>query len=136
MEQQSLWDKNKVFILGLLASIAVTLQQFVGQPDDDVKWKAVGFAVMMTVLSFLARNWRGQGLSIVGIIGNLAGVFVTIQETGQFSWIQFILQGSIAIIAAAGSDPKSRGYENTEVIKEAKKEGEAIRPAALTAKPK
>lgn len=134
--QQTFWDKNKVFILGLLGAAALTLQQFVGQPDDDVKLKAVGFALLMTVLSFLARNWRGQGLSIAGIIGNLAGVFVTIQETGQFSWVQFILQGIIAIIAAAGADPKSRGYENTAVIKEAKKEGEQIQPASLTAKPK
>lgn len=134
--QKTFWDKNKVFILGLLASIAVVLQQFVGQPDSDVKWKAVGFAVMMAILSYLARNWRGQGISIIGIIGNLAGVFVTIHETGQFSWIQFILQGSIAIIAAAGADPKSRGYENTPVIKDAKKEGETIQPASLTAKPK
>lgn len=134
--KQTFWDKNKVFILGALGSVALALQPFVGQADDSIKLKAVAFAILMAVLAYLAKEWRGQALSITGIIGNLAGVFVTLQEGHQFTWIQFILQGVLAIIAVAVPDPKSRGYEQSSAIKDAKREGEAINPAQLTAKPK
>jgi membrane protein implicated in regulation of membrane protease activity len=130
------WYKNKVFILGLLGSIALAIEPFAANTSDDVKWKVVGFAALVAVLSYFAKEWRGQGLSIVGILGNVSAVFVTVWNTGNFSWNQFILQLILAIITAAGADPKSRGYENAEVIKEAKKEGEVINPAQLTSKPK
>jgi len=134
--KQTFWNKNKVFILGLLGAATVALQPFVGQADDAIKLKAVAFSLMMAVLSYFAKEWRGQALSITGIIGNLAGVFVTLQEAQQFTWIQFILQGVLAIIAVAAPDPKSRGYEQSSAIKSAKQEGEIITPAKLTAKPK
>ena len=130
------WNKNKVFILGLLGSIALAIEPFAANTSDDVKWKVVGFAIGVATLSFFAKEWRGQGLSIVGIIGNISAVFVTVWNTGNFSWNQLILQLILAIITAAGADPKSRGYESSQVIKEAKKEGEEINPAQLTAKPK
>lgn len=127
------WKKNQVFLLGLIAAICVSLQEFISQPTID--WKVIGFAVLLTGLSYLAKEWRGQGLSTVGIVGNLAGVFVTVYQSGNFTWNQFMLQAIIAIMAAAAPDPKSRGYEASEVIKDAKREGEAINPAILTKKP-
>lgn len=125
--------EHKVFILGGLSAIAVVLQQFLGK---DVHWKVLLFAAMMAALAYLAKEWRGQGLSIVGIVGNLAGVFVTIHQTGNFTWSQFAIQAIVAIISTAVPDPKSRGYEKTDIITTAKKEGEEINPASLTAKPK
>lgn len=130
------WNKNKVFILGLLGAIALAIEPFAANTTDDVKWKVVGFAALIAVLSYFAKEWRGQGLSIVGILGNVSAVFITVYNTGHFTWNQFILQLILAIITAAGADPKSRGYENTQVIKDAKKEGEQINPAQLTTKPK
>jgi membrane protein implicated in regulation of membrane protease activity len=130
------WNKNKVFILGLLGAIALAIEPFTTNVNEEVKWRLVGFAVLIAVLSYLAKEWRGQGLSIVGILGNVSAVFITVYNTGHFTWNQFILQLILAIITAAGADPKSRGYENTQIIKEAKKEGEQIVPAKLTTKPK
>lgn len=130
------WNKNKVFILGLLSSIALAIQPFATNTTEEVRWKVVGFAALVAALSYFAKEWRGQGLSIVGILGNISAVFVTVWNTGNFSWNQFILQVILAVLTAAGADPKSRGYENTQVIKDAKKEGEEINPAQLTAKPK
>ena len=66
---------NKVFILGLLAALAVTLQQFIGEPAVD--WKSVGLAGGMAILSFIANQWRGQGLTITGIVGTLAYTFIS-----------------------------------------------------------
>lgn len=125
------FNNNKVFILGLLASIAVGLQELT-VPDPSLK--VIGFAVFSGALSFIANQWRGRGMSLVGIIGNLAGVYLTIQETGEFTWTQFMVQAIIAILAASSPDPKSVGYERSDLIKSAKIEGEQIQPASLTKK--
>lgn len=122
--------KHKVFILGLLAAVAVVLQEFIGHPEPS--WKVIGFAAFMAVLAFIAKEWRGQGLSIVGIVGNLAGVFVTIQQTGNFTWSQFAVQAILAIIATAAPNPKSVGYEQSQTIQDAKTAGEMERPAKFT----
>lgn len=128
------WNKYKVFILGMLGAIALAIEPFATNASDDVKWKVVGFAALVGTLSYFAKEWRGQGMSILGILGNVSGVFVTVWNTGHFTWNQFILQIILAILTAAAPDPKSRGYENTPVIKEAKKEGEQINPAQMTTK--
>lgn len=129
---KAFWDKNKVFILGLLGAVALALQPFIEASSDDLKWKSVGFAALMAALAYVAKEWRGQTISIIGILGNLAGVYVTIQQTGAFTWNQFILQGVVAIIAAVSADAKSRGYEQTPTIKQAKIQGEINNPASLT----
>lgn len=131
---KSFWNSNKVFILGLLGAIAVSVQEFATQPEVD--WKVVGFAALMAVLSYFAKEWRGQGVSITGIVGTLAATFLTVHQTGNFTWLQFTTSAILAVLAAAGADPKSRGYEASHNIVEAKKEGEVINPAALTTKPK
>jgi hypothetical protein len=118
------WDKNKVFILGLSSAIALSLQQFTDAETMDIK--VIAFAGLMAALSFLAKEWRGQGLSITGIVGNAAYVFITLQQNGGFTWQQFILQTIILIVTIASPDPKSRGYENTPVITEAKILGEQL----------
>jgi hypothetical protein len=122
------WDKYKVFILGLLGSIALVLQEFIGQPDVD--YKVILFAAFLGALSYIATAWRGQGLTIIGIIGTLANAFITVNATGNFTWTQFVLSAIVAIITASAPDPKPRGYEATDLIKEAKNEGQHINDKA------
>lgn len=102
-----LLSKNWVFISGLLASLAVALQQFI--VPGPVEWKAVGYAAMMAVLSYLANQWRGQGVSFTGIVGTLAYTFVTISSAGTFSWGQFILSGIVAVLSAVAPPAKPVG---------------------------
>jgi hypothetical protein len=130
----SFWNHNKVFILGLIGAIAVSVQEFATQPVVD--YKVLGFAALMAVLSYFAKEWRGQGLSITGIVGTLAATFMTVYQTGSFTWLQFTTSAVLAVLAASGADPKSRGYEATQTISNAKAQGEAINPASLTTKPK
>lgn len=117
--------KNKVFLLGLAAAIAVVVQQFLGTPE--INWKVVGFAAGMAALSYVANQWRGQGVSILGIVGTLAGTFVSIHNTGNFTWNQFILASVAALLAAVAPPPKQKEYEKSPTIVEAKKEGEVIK---------
>lgn len=125
MEQQNFIEKNKVFLLGLAASLTVVLQQFLGTPV--INWIAVGYAVGMAALSYVANEWRGQGVTILGILGTLAGTFVLIHNTGTFTWSQFIISSVAAILAAVAPPPKAKEYEKSEVILEAKKEAEVIK---------
>lgn len=132
--KQNFWDKNKVFLLGLLSAIAIALQPIIaGQP---ISWPAIGMAAGLAVLSYLAKEWRGQGMSLLGILGVAAEAVLTQINSGTFSWDKAALSIFVAIAFAVAPDPKSRGYENTTVIKDAKKQGEVINPAQLTAKPK
>lgn len=139
---ESFWEKNKVLILGLMSAVALAITPFAqtGDPGEVVKWTTVGFAAMIAVLSYLGNAWRGQGLTIFGLIGNAAAVAGSLLAQGslvnpQQFIMQLVIQTFIAVAMAAGSDPKSKGYENTQVIKDAKKEGEEIQPAKLTSKP-
>lgn len=117
--------KNKVFLSGLAAAIAVVVQQFLGTPE--INWKAVGFAAGMAVLSYIANQWRGQGVSILGIVGTLAGTFVSVHNTGNFTWNQFILASVAALLAAVAPPPKQKEYEKSATIEEAKKEAVVIK---------
>lgn len=107
MKQQitNFWDKNKVFILGLLSAVVLSFQQF---ENRDINLKAIAFAGLIATAGYLGREWHGQGLSITGIIGNAAYVFTTLQQQNSFTWPQFILQTIILIVTLAAPDPKSR----------------------------
>lgn len=114
------FNKNKVLLLGLLGAAAVAIQGFIGQAQ--IEWKAVGFAVLMAVLSYIANEWRGQGVTIIGILGTLAYTFVQLQQTGTFTWNQFILMGIAAILAAVAPPPKPLTYEENPMITRAKED--------------
>lgn len=100
---------NKVFILGLLGAMAVALQQFIANATID--WLAVGYAVGIAGLSYIANQWRGQGLTITGIIGTLAYVFVENYQGGKLDWAKLILMGIIAVLGAVAPPAKPLSYE-------------------------
>ncbi len=109
---------NKVLITGILSAIAVALQGSIGQ--DVTNWAAIGFAVLMAVLGFIANEWRGQGMTIFGILGTGAYVFTQLQQTGTFTWNQFILMVIAAILSSVTGPPKPKTYEEDPTIMRAK----------------
>lgn len=128
------WIDNKVFLLGLLGSVLIVLQQFT--TESEPSYKAIGFAVFLAVLSYVAKNWRGQSTSMVGIVTTaLATIVQSYQEGGSISWLQIMVQVLGVFIATQSPDAKSKGYEHTDAILAAKAEGEGITPALLTKKP-
>lgn len=132
--KQTFWDKNKVLLLGILGSLAIAVDPLLSKAPEDVTYKILAYAAASGVLSYVAREWRGQGLSILGIIGNLAGVASTVLLTGNVSIPQLIIHLILAIAMAAGADPKSRAYETQPVIMQAKIDAEKQMPAHLTSK--
>lgn len=116
---------NKVFILGLLAAIAVVLQQFLMEPTID--WKTVGLAAGIAVLTYFANQWRGQGVTILGTIGTLAYVFVQNFTVGvPLDWSKIILMAILAIFSAVAPPAKSLNYEKSDVIVKAKAQADII----------
>jgi len=89
-------NDNKVVIAAIVSAIILVLQQALSTPP--INWKAIGMAALIAVLGVLANNWKGKGITILGIIGNLSYAFVTIYQTGQFTWHEFILQSVLAIL--------------------------------------
>jgi len=105
--------RNRVFLLGLLTSIALAVKEL---NTTTIDWKVVGYAVLMAALSFVANQWRGKGVTLTGIIGTLAATFVTINETGNFSWYQFAISAIMALLSAVAPPPKPNTYEKDSVI--------------------
>lgn len=127
------FNKNKVFITGLIGAIIAVLTPYL--ESGEVNWRVTGFAVLMAVLSYISNQWRGQYVTVTGVIGTLAAATYAALTTGVFTWNQFILYLVVAVGTAVAPPPKSRGYENSETILTAKGEGEAIKPTNLAVHP-
>lgn len=115
------WDKYKVFIFGLIGAIAIAVQTALNDAASDQQLRTYLYAAMMAALSFIATQWRGKNVSITGIVGTLAGVFVTMQTSGNFTWAQFVTSAVLAVLAAVAPPPKPSTYEHNVDIVEAKK---------------
>ena len=113
--------KYKVFLLGLLGAIGVSFQELLTTTAGTVDLKVYGFAILMAVLSYFASQWRGQGITALGILGTLSGVFVATQQTGGFTWTQFIILSIAALLSAVAPPAKPVSYETNKTIVDAKK---------------
>jgi hypothetical protein len=113
--------KYKVFLSGLLGAIGVSLQELLTTTSGTVDWKVYGYALLMAILSYFANQWRGQGITVLGILGTLSGVFVATQQAGGFTWSQFIILSIAALLSAVAPPAKPATYENNKTIVDAKK---------------
>ncbi len=119
--EQTFFSKYRVFIFGLVGAITLSLQAAFTESGEGQDLKVYLYSALMAGLAFIATEWRGKNVSITGIIGTLAGVFVTMQQTGTFTWAQFVTSAVLAILAAVAPPPKPSTYEKNESIVEAKK---------------
>jgi hypothetical protein len=114
------WNRWKVFIIGLASSIVFALQELLSKTQAEQDTKVYLYAVLMAALSFVATQWRGQGMTLIGIVGTLAATFVSLNQTGNFSWTQFIIYGLAAVLSAVAPPPKPQTYETDKDIVQAK----------------
>ncbi len=113
------WNKYKVFLIGLAGAVALSLNELLAN-NSTPDYKVYAYAALMAALSFIATEWRGKNVSITGIIGTLAGVFVSLNTSGTFTWNQFILSAIAAVLSAVASPPKPSSYEHDANIVAAK----------------
>lgn len=125
------WSENKVLILGLAGAVLMVVQQLT-KGVDNIDWKVVSLAAGVAAAGYVGKNWRGQTNSIIGIVGNVGWSIYEVYTSGHFTWVQVAIQFGTLYLTLSAPDAKSRGYEHSELIVAAKKEGEIIQPAALT----
>lgn len=130
--KSTFFNDNKVMIVGLLSAVALALNEIFVKGDYNTK--ALVFSAFIAALSFLANNLRGQWSTIAGILGTSLSTYLTMDQTGTISWPQLILQAVIAILAVVAPPAKSRGYEHTTTIENAKYQGERIKPTTIGSK--
>lgn len=126
--------KNKVVIIGVLAAAFLAVSEAVKGGEASIK--VLVFSGLIAAAGWVANNLRGQVASIVGLVGNALVTYLTMQENGSVSWAQILIQFILGVLAILSAPAKSAGYEKTELIVEAKKEGEVIQPSPVIPKPK
>ena len=125
--QQNWFYQNKVVIVGLIAAVLLAVQEAMKAGESSTK--VFVFAGILAAISFLANNLRGQVATIIGIVGTAISTYVTMDQTGSVSWSQIVLQTMLALLAVFAPPAKSKGYEYTQTIQQAKSQGERIKPS-------
>lgn len=127
------WQKNQVLISAIAAALTLVLQQFIAEPVID--YKALGLAAATAVAGIVANEWRGKGVSVLGLIGVAGWAFYSVATTGHITIPQIIASFILGVLSLVAPPPKSIGYEKSPIIKAAKKEGELDVPTNLPPKP-
>lgn len=131
---KSFFMKNKVLIVGLLSAILLAVSEVV--KGNEASIKMLVFSGLIAAASFLARNIRGQAGTIIGLFGNALAAWLGQLETGSVQYSQLVLQLIISVLAVLSAPAKSLGYEKTDAIVDAKKEGEKIASTPIVPNPK
>lgn len=121
-------SKNKVLLAGLAAAIAMALQQFVGVQVTDY-W-VIAYAIFTAGVAYLANNLRGQWVTIMSLITTAgAAIWKAHTNGGHVDVFQLILLAVLTLLGVAAPPPKSREYEHSSPIVEAKVEAKEIAAA-------
>lgn len=117
---QAFLVKYKVFLTGLAGAIALALNQLLSTSGHSEDLKVYLYAALMAILSYVSTQWRGQGMTITGVIGTLSYVFVNMHNSGTFTWTEFMLAGFVALLGIVSPPPKPLSYEHSPAIVDAK----------------
>jgi hypothetical protein len=129
----SFLDKYKVFLTGLLMAVLTSAYELFSTSGNPSLW-VLGWSVGIAVLSYLANNLRGQVASILSIVLATSVAFFQNHGTGEDLNLREVATKEILpmLIAILGlfytSPPKSRGYEHSAPIREAKREAKHLEP--------
>lgn len=104
---------HKVFILGGLSAVGIALQQFLGTPAVD--YKVVGFALVIAILSYAAKNLTGVAASILGVVGSAIATISTVATGGTVSWNQLAISTIVAFIGVVAGPATATKVVTPEV---------------------
>lgn len=89
--------KNKVLIIALIGALITVITPYATATSIPVQ--SVSLAALIAVLGVFANQWKGQGASILGVLGSVSGSVADMLTTGHFTWIAF---GTTTAIALGG----------------------------------
>lgn len=118
------FQTNKVLLFGLLAAVAMAVQQFMTPPVD---YMVLFLAVIVGAIGFLAKNLRGQWATILtSLIPSIGVVFTQAQNHTPISLQLFFTSVAIAVAGVFAPPAKSEAYEQSPTIVQAKKQADNI----------
>ena len=123
------FSQYKVMIIGLLLSLFGPVNDLLTTGETSTKVLIV--AGIGGLITWIARNMRGQWQTLGGIAQLVFGTYLSISSQGPITKAQIaqiIVQALIAYLAASTGPMKSRGYEHAHAIVSAKQEGENLSP--------
>jgi hypothetical protein len=104
---KAFWTKYHVFIIGLISSVCLTLSEFT--TGKEIDWMVVGYAVFVGVGSYFAKNLKGQGATIAGILLTTgANTYTVLHDGGQVNVSQLLMTVAVSVglaLAHASSTP-------------------------------
>lgn len=116
---KTFWEANRVFIIGLFTAVATALYQFLFAEEGDTGvWV---YVALTAALSYLGKEWRGKGVSILGILGTAAAIIATdLSDDYKVSWLHIIIALLIEFGFIVMPPPKADVYETDPMIQQAK----------------
>jgi hypothetical protein len=124
-------NTNKVLIFGLISGAIMAIQQFASIYPND--YGVLALAAAIAIISYLAKDLRGQWPTILGSTLPSLGVVLTTAESHKPIEVwQLIGSLAIAIGGAVAPPAKSLSYEKSATILAAK--SQAAQSDATTAK--
>lgn len=105
-------SKNRVLISGLLGAVILVIQQYM--QAGPLSFKALGLAVFLTVISFLAKEWKGKTATVYGVIGAvLSAVGMQLESGKPLMWSQLfasLLLAALLAFAEGLRSPENRTH--------------------------
>lgn len=130
---KAFWEKNKVFIVGIVSAILMSIYEITSKGDKSSTW-VFAWSGAIAVLTFLSRNSRGQYVTIFSTVLASTVAFFNLHNSPEaltFKQIanEMILPLGIQLLGMVAPPPKSREYEHSTPIVEAKVEAKAMQEA-------
>lgn len=99
---ETFFSANKVFFLGLLGAIGMTLQQIL---STTTNWGVIGFAVVIAGLSYAAKTLTGKLASLIGVLGSSIVTISTIATGGHVDIQQLVIStlAAVALVVSGGA---------------------------------
>lgn len=126
------FGRNKVIFFGVLQLVITTIIEVFDQHGEDAisAW-VIGYSVAVAVLSFLARNARGQWATIATSMLSSIVVLGSLHDSGVvLTWtvimIRIVLPFGLALIGLFLPPVKNRNYENSATIMAAKSQSAVL----------
>lgn len=92
--------KNYVFLSSLISALILLLQQALENlsHNKSLDWPSLAYAAFVAISGAVANEFKGRGITVAGIVGTAASAFVIVNDTGKFTWDQFIVTSLIAFL--------------------------------------
>jgi len=127
MSKITAWlSKNKVLIFGILSAVAMNVEQYFSA-SSGFSWPIILLSSGVVITSFLAKNLRGQWITILGSVGSFMTVLLnSLDSHTPIVWRTAIITLVVNILAAVAPAGKSLSYEQSPNVEAAKAQAKAI----------